>query len=355
MPADYSDVPSRFIIRSYLRRQDANQRTLRNEVRDSLFDEWKEAYARGKLKDPTLEVLSSGFEEHLQKSGGFSVTRKAILPTRAAPFRHRHSVSAFLGAATTLGRNWWEAPEKASREPALMIDFCKMDFMPKKALFGLGFTGLVLTRHVLERIYERTEVSTEAFERLLHDHLGEFVRGVALAEAAGLWLTGERTFSRMTAVPYANGLMIVSNRILWGNVDDGEFGFRIAIPSGKMTSPFISRSTLIDSLEEGRYLPPAAQAGVLTCGITYLDLTSLRGEQQDYYYAFQALADSVGPEYLNACVYCYAAPQLSQEQALGVELPENVSRRIERARLLLTEWLEAREYDPMCIALAYEE
>jgi hypothetical protein len=355
MPPDHSGVPSRYIIRGYLRRQDANQRALRDDVRDTLFDEWKAAYCRGKLRDDALDRLSSGFEHHLRQSGGFSVYRSIVQPTRAAPFRHRHSVSAFLGAPMTLGRNWWHGPEKASREPALMIDFCRMDFAPKRALFGLGFTGLVLTRHLLERIYERTEVSADAFEQLLHDHLDEFITGASLAEAAGLWLAGDSTFSRMTAVPYANGVMIVSNRILWGSSDDGEFGFRVAVPSGKMTSPFINRSSLITQLPDGRHLSSTAQIGVLTCGITYLDFASLRDEQLDYYYAFQALKEAIGQDYVAASIYCYIAPQLSQDHAVGVELPNSAAGRIARVRSLLSTWLETRDYDPMCLALPYEE
>lgn len=112
MPANHSAIPPRYIIRSYLRRQDADQKALRDNVRETLFDEWKDAYSRGKLREAAVDRLSSRFEHHLRQSGGFSVYKNIVLPTRAAPFRHRHSVSAFLGAPMTLGGIGGMAPRR---------------------------------------------------------------------------------------------------------------------------------------------------------------------------------------------------------------------------------------------------
>src|SRR5690348_1785142 len=117
MAADLPRVPAKYIIRGYLRKQDSDQRQFRERLRHEFLQEWKSAYGAGKLSDNSLEHLSTEFEAGLRASGAFSVHRNVSPPSRAAPYRHRHSVSGFIGAPMTLARDWSDETGITSREP----------------------------------------------------------------------------------------------------------------------------------------------------------------------------------------------------------------------------------------------
>lgn len=344
---------SRYFVRDFLRQQNRTAGALKEAMGDRYFDEWKRSYNGPKLKSPALTVLAREFQEAMIGAGALEVASAVKQPSRSAPSRECHTVAGFVPMAVSLGRGWRQDSANTFKEACLLLELCRAEFTPKKVTFGVGYTGIGLTQHVLERIYERTEIDEASFTSLLHEHLFEYLAGVSLSEAGGLWQTSETGFSRITAVPYAHGLMIVDNRILFAEVDEGELGFRVQLPSAKQTQPYLSHSSRVDT-PEATFGTSRYQMAVLTCGRTYLDMQSLRDEQQDYFYAFEALRNGLDKATLLAMIYCYMGPQLAHESQLVIDVPDALKRKLERTKSLLGEWLVPEEYSPECFLLPFE-
>jgi hypothetical protein len=246
-----------------------------------------------------------------------------------------------------LGQGGVEPGRPPYLEQALYLRIIRADFRVKKATIGIGASGLVLTRHLLSRIYERTEVDHSQFASLIHDHIGELLTNLALAEAAGLWVVSGG--SRVTAVPFAHGLLILNTRLLLGSLGEGELGFHAEIPTFRMQEPYINSNFLIDEASLGgklHFTPTSA-----LCGTTYINLTTLSDAQTDYFYAFEALKEEAGVEAAQALAYIYFCPNLAHEKWGAFFLKDHLQPRSDRAlKLLEAGWLKTNgEYPLACI------
>jgi hypothetical protein len=218
-------------------------------------------------------------------------------------------------------------------------------------MLGYGTGGLVLPQHLLERVYERTEVEPKHFGAHLHVEVQDLLHGLGLAESVGLWVEGkddEGVGYRMTAVPFSNGLIIVNTRILFGRPEDSEFGFRLSIPSGQFHDSFINAGRLLDSVPATE-AHPALQSILVAAGVTYFNVMTLSDAQADYYHSFQVLKNEFGDHLLACLATQYYAPRFPHEPNYVAELTHRGAKSVDRLRAMLKSgWLKRPRSLPVC-------
>lgn len=350
MPQDFQ-LPSIYAVRRYVRERQESVRTLTKLISGEHVQGLRDHYSAGKMAAIKLETIANEHEAIFHAAGCFGVKRGHLRGSKAMPQRERHSVAGFFLTPIALGQGGAASGLKPYTENVLMLQVVQTYFAPKKAFIGIGASTLFLTQHTLERVYERTQIDHEQLTGLIHSEVESLLGNLSLADTANLWVLHGN--NRLTAVPYANGLLILNTRIVFGNADEGEFGFRIEIPKGRLQTPYMNNGMRLDDLAEsssGDFTPAAT-----VCSLTYLSLEMLGEAQSDYYYAFQALKDSISTDVISALAQVTFAPNMDHERWGGMDLSHEFDRLRARAQTLINKgWLKSDKIQPVGCILPFD-
>lgn len=335
----------------YFREQAANMEVLIENTSEEKLAFWRERYSHKKLRPEEIRSLADEHEAVLGAAKSFSVSRGYTKGSKAMPSREKHTLVGYFMEPVRFGHGWPNEEHESYTEEGLYLRMNKAEFGPKKVIVGIGAGGMALTKHMLERVYERTEVDHNAFADLLHGHMDEMFKALALAEVANFWI--ERPKARVTAVPYAEGLLIVNTRVLFGKDSFGDFGFRMEFPRLKLTEPYINDHFLLPT--ESSTALSDMRPSQAYFGTTYFNLTTLNDAQMDYYYAFRGLLDDVGDEPAAALAYMTFAPQLPHEKWGSYSLQPQFELKQKRIQGMLQEgWLKPNETPPFAMMLPFQ-
>jgi hypothetical protein len=351
------DLPARYAVRDYLKQQLNKYRTLTGDEFARRMVGWMLSYKKRPLSSDALLQIGEESLDVAKAAGAFGVTSKHDSGSSALPARARFSVSGFLLEPISLGQGWLSNDSANYTENVALLRTISGRFQRKKASFGVGMGCIVLTQHLLERVYERTEIRREELSSLIEAEFSDLIRALMLADAASLWIQRIEPgqVCRITAVPYSNGLMIANERMLFGDIEEGDFGFRWDIPGGEMQTPFVNPSRLLEDLGDGRFLQGNARPIRITCGVTYLDAFSLDREESDYFYGFRALMEEVGGDTLDALAQLTLAPLYAHQRADEYFLKDKFLPKTARlAALLSAGWLKTKPSQPVCVLLPYD-
>lgn len=351
-------LPAKYAVRDYLRKQGQKQEKLSSDMTDVLLNRFHGAYKKHRIDANALKSFADEYGGYLSQCGGFSLQTSYTPPTKVLPHRERATVSAYAVEPISLGQGWGGDKAKLYVENAALIRFHAAEFRRKKASLGQGYGGVVLTQHVMERVYERTEVDWTVLPALIERELNSLLQAIAVSEICNLWLDhvseGVGGY-RFTAVPYSHGLMIANTRMVFGTFADGDFGFRVQIPSGKVETPFVNNDWILDDLTEGRLLRDDNRPVITICGVTYFNVVTLSDREADYYHSFRALMDEIGDELLNAFAYFRFAPTFAHQRHPVFDLNERFGPKIKRLTALLNEgWLKPNITNPLCLLLPFD-
>jgi hypothetical protein len=351
------ELPPKYEVRDYLKQRVAKMETLGTATTDTLLKGWRDAYRSHSVSTETMRRFGEEYLEYLRIAGGFALGNDYTPPSKALPSKERVTSTGFLLDPVGLGQGWWGENPNPYVENAALLRLGIARFRRKKASVGIGIGCIVLTQHLLERVYERMEIGRNALGSLIEDEFNDLLQALALAELGSLWIRrieGDRA-CRVTAVPYSNGLMILNERLLLGDIEGGEFGFRLEIPSGRYQTPFINPARFTTDLGNGRYLDGILRSATITCGVTYLNALTLDRDESDYFYGFKALMDDVGEQTLNILAYHAFAPLLPHQQTQRFEPPPEIEGKIRRLSSLLNAgWLKAELSQPLCYLLPFD-
>lgn len=349
-------LPPRYTVRDYLKNQGAKLAGLSEEHARGMLRKLAHRYQSRSLDGPALHQIGDDYLESIRLGGGFSLTSEYRSATSNAPYRERVLVSGYTLEPVGLGQGWADDTPHPYVENAALLRCYIGSFQRRKASLGSGISCVLLTQHLLERIYERTEVQRSDLANLIESEIPDFLRAMAFAESASMWIeTVEgNQISRVTAVPFSNGLIIANERYLYANANEGQLGYRIEIPSGKMSEPFVNKGRL---LSDGSVDSAIGLGGPITvvCGVTYMNITTLDDDESDYYYTFKACLDCFDEGMLDAMAMLEFGPSKEHEKAVRNEVAgETVTRVVRLRNLLRSGWLKSRPSKPICFLLPYD-
>lgn len=349
-------LPPRYTVRDYLKQQQKRLAALSEEETTSLLSRFREKYRRQRVTSESLRALAEEYAEYLRDIGGFSIATTYTEPTKLLPHREKAEVSGFVLEPISLGQGWVDGQTQIYAENAVLLRSHVAQFRRKKATIGEGPACVALTQHLLERVYERTEIERTDLRPLLERETGDLLRALALAERASLWINHvqEDGVCRITAVPYSNGLLIANERYLYGDEQSGGYGFRSEIPSGRMQHPFVNSGRIMTCVEDRPILVGEIRPLIFICGVTYFSAVTLSDDQADYYYSFRALLDEAPNDLLDALARAEFAPSLAHEVSPDLSIAsEHVPRMSRLERLLNSGWLKPKATWPSCLLLPY--
>lgn len=292
-----------------------------------------DAYASGRASGEKLLAAANFFKERVKKAGPFTISELYVPPSKAFPQRERHAICAFFMEPIGLAQ-----VDRAEANPyveeAVLLRTCQSEFRGKKANFGFGTGTLVLTQHLLERVYERTNAHHDEFMALINSELQDFLHGVALTVGAGLWIGGQDEHGkfRLGAVPYSEGLVTLEARVIVAEADRSELGFRLQLPSCETHMPFVNPTSVV----EGPICDSASLKAIeVTFGVTYLRSAQLRPEQRRYLDSYHALKTAIGAEILGQLAEFYCAPRFPHQMPTPIQAPESATVILEHVRGML--------------------
>ncbi len=144
-----------------------------------------------------------------------------------------------------------------------------------------ALTGLAVTQHALERLYQREDCCQSDILQRVRDDVGCAAGALAFATAAGISLRGRLCEpGASTVLPIGNGLMVVRNMLVATTKGTSHTTRMIACKNGFL-------STIVDHRRKRLVsLPPVmgleVQGHVVSMGITYLSEDLLHIEQKAY-------------------------------------------------------------------------
>jgi hypothetical protein len=204
---------------------------------------------------------------------------------------------------------------------------------------------------MLERVYERTEIGHQELTEVIHSDIGDLLRGLSVVDELDLWRRSEAGTGVITAVPYARGLILMDRRIVTAPIDGSPFGFIVNLPSLREHAPFINRRNYLEGFWEG--YGPELQAALLSCGVTYINITTFSDLQADYYHAFQALKDELGADLLSEFMHLNYSPRFAHENSFSPEVGSRFRHWTDRLQRL-SGWLHPPELIPLCALVPSE-
>lgn len=348
-------IPPRYAVRNYLRQQMKKMESLTAKDFFALRDRWATNY-RGRPNDAAaLSRMADEFVAFAKTVGGFGFEVEAPPTSKASPNRNRIRISCQLADPLSFRLGWDTDPSTAYAEPVILLRRFEAELRPKKAVISFSPNYVALTRHTLERIYERTEVEHDAFADLIHSGLNQLLDNFALSHAASLSVAHETSIAEnhYRAIPYENGLLIMNSRIVFDPLDEGSLGFRLTIPDRKFTLPFINAMHRLELGELGR------ERGIMgisvSSSLTYIDIQNLGGARADYYYAFMDFAERLEPsdrQFLRQKILAPEPPHIPGRKFL---FKDELQSRIARVdKLLRLGWLTPANDSLLCSIEAYD-
>lgn len=349
------DIPAKYSIRAYLREQSKLAEALVNLLCDDMPVRWLASRLDKFPKDNGIAELGGYFGDRVRELGAFSVHETHTVGTRNLPHRERYDVNGYFVEPITLGSLADQAMTEHFAEDAILLRTINCTFKSKKASNGLGFSGIALPSHVLERIYERTEISREAFPNLIVTELDDMLKGLAVAKECGIAVSQvDGSFPYwITAIPFANGLLIVKMKFVMGGFKERGFGFRLEMPSGYFFEPYTSPNRMMTDF--GGFHKDVENSALLDCAVTYFNVTTLSEAQSSYYYKFQQLKIEIGDNVLSTIARHIYEPRLPHEPHIILNLSGKPNRLAEELKIMIDGgWIKPKDEYPFSALLPFQ-
>lgn len=208
-----------------------------------------------------------------------------------------------------------------------------IDIRQREKTHMSAFTGIIIGRHAVERLYDRERLRHDEIGGRLLEDVGDLVATMCFAKAAGLMHHGTANRSpydgyapgAVGMVPFGDGLMITGNRSLivtetakrWVSKRDGYRDVKAAVhPKEILPTRQVEGGEIFGRLT--------------TMGLTYLSRDLLRPEQVRYITLFReamvghdidAIVDQAGRGYM---------PHERPQEVITVEVDEELHRILRR-------------------------
>lgn len=262
-------VPAKYIINTYFR--DVASRNL------WVTDDKHPCQIAMNAKDP-----AAGYESGLNTSGNRVIRynrRRARKFDKAVEFDVLYVQAERFLRTPDQGKNWEMAADAiVLRRSQAIVRSRKIDYCSVPA-------GLMLTRHTLERIYERKNLNNATFGDELKRMLSEVEKRFSFALSSDLFVGGRANQAQSSAIiPIDDGLLIFRNtHIIIEGQSDPCYGARL------LGSGYFKKSVISDSQFRGTtgLWGVDIPTFIIAYGATYVSHDLMNNEQRAYIAEFE--------------------------------------------------------------------
>ena len=242
----YRVVTDRFFREQWKRKQ-----TLRARIDEIWEQDWK---GPSSYKGDLRHKFVADYREALEAAGAVEFDITGDLQRTRLNSAHTYTLSTYLLTPVSIGQRRDGESDDFYVEEMAMLMRAGARVSGKKASANHAPLCLLLSRHFLERGFERGAIETDMIAQLKCDVV-QLSRKLAFALATGLVKTDFGEVGGQSAfVPYGDGLAMFASKILAGASHDENFGWKHDFVRGKHTRAYVKKDLVkqISKTKEAR-------------------------------------------------------------------------------------------------------
>ena len=313
------DIGPRYGVRAYFRDLRVKTRDLAGPV----SAEWFERACAATRRPMTQTTIRGMVDEHqqiIEDHGGFGFIESwtTVLGKPAC-----HS-TGYLPVAARITNHPADGGAPYD-EDVVLIRRLDMEASSSKIAYSMATAHLAITRHALERLYERGRCHQDTFAKTVRDEVMRTLCGIAIAAAADIGHVRPSTpvDYHHHAVPFGSGLMLLDGRLFADWNDPGANRMPLAQHNVIKAGKSVARRPLLSRFNAMVVDHPEAAGRVWASRVfttrTYIDATDMTKAKTDYLRAFDRLLEEYDFEPL---LQTYFRPRPYDDQtAIDIDLP----------------------------------
>lgn len=281
-------LPPHIAVKAWLR----EQRKVKANYRDWFDDVNETQWRNGKFVGPNLPEFAENYEKILRLSAAFSIKKEGDIGCLRLKAAKSYGISGVVLWPITIGVKR-ETPTSSFAEEAVLLSRVGMEFSRAKVVGHEAPLNVCVTRHALERMVERGA---------LHDHIAMSIsracEGISrdLAVILALGVVDERgqegDWGRTAYVPYNDGALVVTNRLVAGPLYAQDFGWKYNFNKRKYSWSYLKKDLLVKDPRETVGLKNGAMVSTWFV-TTFLSSQQLDLRQKAYCERLRAWLDRV--------------------------------------------------------------
>jgi hypothetical protein len=286
------DIGPRYGVRAYFRDLRRKTRDLAGPVSSDWFERACAA-TRRPMTPATIRGMVDDHERIVVDHGGFGFIESwsTVLGRPAC-----HS-TGYVPIAARI-RNHPADGGKPYDEDVVLVRRLDLEASQAKIAYSMATAHLAITRHALERLYERARCRHDTFAETVRDELLRTLCGLAIAAAAdiGHVTPGRPADYHHHAIPFGSGLMILDGRLFADWNRDGPQRIPLAqnhlIKGGRSRArrPLLSRFNSM-TVEHPEIRGESVWASRVFTTRTYVDRANMTRQKAEYHEGFSRLLD----------------------------------------------------------------
>lgn len=309
----YRVVADRFFRDQWRRKQ-----TLRARIDEIWEQDWKGPASYD--GDRRTKFLAD-YRTALEAADGFDFAVSGDLNRTRLGAKHAFNMSANLLLPVSIGQRKGESSGYYAEEMA-MLTRAGVSISNKKVVGHQAPLCLLLSRHFLERLFERGMIGADLGAELRGD-IPDLTRKLAFALSVGLVKTEISDDGGQSAfVPYRNGLIVFVSKILAGKTFDENLGWKFDFVRGRYQRLYVKKD-LIKEMAKTAEARAAEKMFVQSWyAATFVSCSMLSKAQQRYGSDFDAVYDAVSSADVDDCFDLWFNPDFAfrRDKPKGFEL-----------------------------------
>lgn len=280
----------RVVTNRFFREQWQRKRALRARVDEIWEQDWKGALSH---KGDPRPKFADDFNAALDAAGGFGFSVSGDLNRTRISSTHVYRSSSYLLLPVSIGQRTDQSSSPYAEE-MVMLTRAGTQITGKKVIAYQAPLCLLLSRHFLERLFERGAVGPDVGTELQGDAV-TVARKLAFALSVGLAKTefgdggGQSAF-----IPHRDGLIVFVSKILASHSFDENFGWKFDYARGKYVPLYVKKDLIKDLAKSVEARAERKMFVQSWYAATYVSSSMLSSAQQKFVTNFEAVYGAVG-------------------------------------------------------------
>lgn len=340
-------IPPKYIINHFFREHTRKADQFSESVTRLIEQYWPRANSKVPKRKRGHATFSKDYENLLLEVGAFGIGKTRI----TSAISKEDAVTGYVLRPIGLGQGGFESTAPYIEDAAMVMQ-ASASLRNNKATISESPTGIVLTRHMLERLCERQQISEELIIPVLSRQIYELTQSLALTLELQIVKTAAAAdnINIVTSVPSMDGLLIMNMRLLIASSEDSVMGWKADLPKRRVQTFYLNEGWLIDPSKRSDVSSEREVCTRIWCCTTYLQYGILRPEQIQYAKDFEDFRNSISSAAIQSALIRCFDPRQTRQLLRGIEIDLDGTQLDQARRLnkLLSTWLQAEPRLPLC-------
>lgn len=318
----YRVVTDRFFREQWTRKQ-----KLRARVNEIWEQDWK---GSAPYNGDRRAKFANDYRAALESAYGFDFTASGDVSRTRLSANHAFKLSANLLLPVSIGQRR-DVESGYYVEEMAMLTRAGVKISGKKVIAHQAALCLLLSRHFLERLFDRGAIGADLGPQLQHD-VTELARKLAFALSVGLVKTDIGDDGGQSAfVPYRGGLIVFVSKILAGQTFDENLGWKFDFVRGRYQRLYVKKDLIKDMAKAADARAADRMFVQSWYAATFVSGSMLSKAQQQYAFDFDGVFGAISSADIDNCFDLWFNPDFvfRRDKPSGFELTEELAKAFE--------------------------